>query len=202
MQPRPQMHVGSSCAERASMFRLQRRAVAFTRIRDEGEKSLTVRKEHRPPNAFYPSCGLLRHRRQNVTSLADHTEPGLSSTLLPAPQRETDGEEEIIVVTLTPRFKRHVTGSYVGGSGIILQFVDQGLSIFDAFGYPNLPLLEGGHGREDEIALWHTPVAVRATRTLQGGLRSRDADAPEVHLRHSFRGCAAPLELRVQHIHY
>jgi len=75
------------------MFRLQRRAVAFTRVRDGGEKSLTVRNEHRPPNPFYPSCGLLHQRRQNVTSLADHTEPGLSSTLLPAPQSQAHGKK-------------------------------------------------------------------------------------------------------------
>jgi hypothetical protein len=49
------------------MFRLQRRAVAFTRIRDGGGQEVPdVRSEHRPPNPFYPSCSLPRHRRQNV----------------------------------------------------------------------------------------------------------------------------------------
>src|SRR5215212_7635368 len=60
------MHVGSSCAGRATMFRLQRRADAFTRIRDEGGEVPDVRSEHRPPTPFYPSCGLPRHRQQNV----------------------------------------------------------------------------------------------------------------------------------------
>jgi hypothetical protein len=78
------------------MFRLQRRAVAFTRIRDGGAEVPDVRSEHRPPNPFYLSGGLPRHRRQNVTSLADHTEPGLSSTLLPAPQSETDGKQQVV----------------------------------------------------------------------------------------------------------
>jgi hypothetical protein len=48
------------------MFRLQRRAVAFTRTRDEGGEVPDVRSEHRPPTPFYPSCGLPRHRRHNV----------------------------------------------------------------------------------------------------------------------------------------
>jgi hypothetical protein len=47
------------------MFRLQRRAVAFTRIRDEGGEVPDVRSEHRPPNPFYPSGSLPRHRRHN-----------------------------------------------------------------------------------------------------------------------------------------
>jgi hypothetical protein len=34
------------------MFRLQRRAVAFTRIRDQGGEVPDVRSEHRPPNSF------------------------------------------------------------------------------------------------------------------------------------------------------
>jgi hypothetical protein len=34
------------------MFRLQRRAVAFTRIRDKGGGVPDVRREHRPPNPF------------------------------------------------------------------------------------------------------------------------------------------------------
>jgi hypothetical protein len=49
------------------MFRLQRRAVAFARIRDvEGVEVPDVRSEHRPPTPFYPSGGLPRHRRENV----------------------------------------------------------------------------------------------------------------------------------------
>jgi hypothetical protein len=48
------------------MFRLQRRAVAFTRIGDRGGEVPDVRSEHRPPNPFYPSCGLPRYRRHNV----------------------------------------------------------------------------------------------------------------------------------------
>jgi len=48
------------------MFRLQRRAVAFTRIRDEGGEVPDVRSEHCPPNPFYPSGGPPRHRRENV----------------------------------------------------------------------------------------------------------------------------------------
>jgi hypothetical protein len=43
------------------MFRLQRRAVAFTRIRDRGGEVPDARSEHRPPPPFYPSCGLPRH---------------------------------------------------------------------------------------------------------------------------------------------
>jgi hypothetical protein len=44
------------------MFRLQRRAVAFTRSRDEGGKVPDVRSEHRPPNPFshpaaFPAIG-------------------------------------------------------------------------------------------------------------------------------------------------
>jgi len=34
------------------MFRLQRRAVAFTRTRDEGGEVPDLRSEHRPPNPF------------------------------------------------------------------------------------------------------------------------------------------------------
>jgi hypothetical protein len=34
------------------MFRLQTRAVAFTRIRDKGGGVPDVRSEHRPPNSF------------------------------------------------------------------------------------------------------------------------------------------------------
>jgi hypothetical protein len=34
------------------MFRLQRRAVAFTRTRDEGGEVPDVRSEHRPPTPF------------------------------------------------------------------------------------------------------------------------------------------------------
>jgi hypothetical protein len=49
------------------MFRLQRRAVAFTRIRDEGGQEVPdVRSEHRPPNPFYPSGDPPRYRRENV----------------------------------------------------------------------------------------------------------------------------------------
>jgi hypothetical protein len=48
------------------MFRLQRRAVAFTRIGDRGGEVPDVRSEHRPPNPFYPSGGHPRHRRHNV----------------------------------------------------------------------------------------------------------------------------------------
>jgi hypothetical protein len=48
------------------MFRLQRRAVAFTRIGDRGGEVPDVRSEHRPPNPFYPSCGLPRHKRHKV----------------------------------------------------------------------------------------------------------------------------------------
>jgi hypothetical protein len=50
------------------MFRLQRRAVAFTRIRNEGGEVPDVRSEHRPPNLpFYRSC---RHRcRANLSIL-------------------------------------------------------------------------------------------------------------------------------------
>jgi hypothetical protein len=45
------------------MFRLQRRAVAFTRIRDGGGREVPdVRSEHRPPNPFshpaaFPAIG-------------------------------------------------------------------------------------------------------------------------------------------------
>jgi hypothetical protein len=38
------------------MFRLQRRAVAFTRIRDEGGEVPDLRSEHRPPNPFCHSA--------------------------------------------------------------------------------------------------------------------------------------------------
>src|ERR671913_2054840 len=56
------MHVGSSCAGRASMFSLQTRAGAFTRIRDKGGGVPDVRSEHRPPNPFshpaaFPAIG-------------------------------------------------------------------------------------------------------------------------------------------------
>jgi hypothetical protein len=44
------------------MFRLQRRAVTFTRIRDEGGEVPVIRSEHRPPNPFYLSCGLPAER--------------------------------------------------------------------------------------------------------------------------------------------
>src|SRR5215208_3515640 len=132
----------------------------------------------------------------------DHTEPGLSSTLLPAPQSETDGEEEIIVITLAPRLERHIASGDVGSAAVVLEFVHQSVSILDAFGDPDLPLLKCCDGRENELVLRQTPVAIRPTRTLQGRVRARDADAPEVHPRHSFRGCAAPLELRIQHVAY
>src|SRR5215208_7802721 len=89
-------------------------------------------------------------RRQNVTSLADHTEPGLSSTLLPAPQSETDGEEEIIVITLAPRLERHIASGDVGSAAVVLEFVHQSVSILGAFGDPDLPLLKSGYSREDQ----------------------------------------------------
>jgi hypothetical protein len=50
------------------MFRLHRRAVAFTRIGDKGGKVPDVRSEHRPPNPFYPSCAL--RARQEPTEPA------------------------------------------------------------------------------------------------------------------------------------
>jgi hypothetical protein len=65
-QPRPQMHVGSSCAGRATMFRLQRGGRPPSReSRDmEGVEVPDVRSEHRPPNPFYPSGDLPRYRRE------------------------------------------------------------------------------------------------------------------------------------------
>jgi len=57
------------------MFRLQRRAVAFTRIRDRGGEVPEVRNEHRPPNPFYPSCGLHRYRRHNIFKFLRYLRP-------------------------------------------------------------------------------------------------------------------------------
>ena len=57
------------------MFRLQRRAVAFTRIRDRGGEVPDVRSEHRPPSPFYPSGGPPRHRRHNVFKPLTHLGP-------------------------------------------------------------------------------------------------------------------------------
>ena len=64
----PEMHLVSSCAGRATMFRLQkRRAASFTRTRDvEGEEVPDVRSEYRPPIPFYPSGDRPRYRRENV----------------------------------------------------------------------------------------------------------------------------------------
>src|SRR5215212_3244709 len=90
----------------------------------------------------------------------DPTAPGLSSTLLPAPQSETDGEEEIIVIALAPRLERHIASGDVGSAAVVLEFVHQSVSILGAFGDPDLPLLKSGYSREDEIALRQTPVAI------------------------------------------
>ena len=86
------------------MFRLQRRAVDFTRIRDEGgQKSLsfevnTALRIHSTHPAASPAIGgrmffkpLTFLGPVPITSLANHTEPGLSSTLLPAPQKLPSG---------------------------------------------------------------------------------------------------------------
>src|SRR5215217_6895092 len=104
--------------------------------------------------------------------------------------------------SLAPRLERHIASGDVCSAAVVLEFVHQSVSILDAFGDPDLPLLKCCDSRENELVLRQTPVAIRPTRTLQGRVRARDADAPEVHPRHSFRGCAAPLELRIQQVAY
>ena len=58
------------------MFRLQRRAVAFTRIRDRGGEVPDVRSEHRPPSPFYPSGGPPRYRREKFFKPLTYLGPG------------------------------------------------------------------------------------------------------------------------------
>src|SRR5215210_6446873 len=114
----------------------------------------------------------------------DHPHRSRSSTLgLPAPQAEAHGEEEVVMVALTPGFEHHVPRSYVRGAAIVPKLVHQGVSILDPCCDPDLPLLECGHGGEDEILLRHRPVSVRPGWHLQRRVGSRDGDGPEVHPR-------------------
>src|SRR5829696_8510160 len=132
--------------------------------------------------------------------LADDTQPSLPSTLLPSPQRQAHSEEQIVVVTFSPRLELHPARGYVGRAFIVLEFIYQGVPILD-LPYAYLPLLKCCDGWEDQIPLRHTPITVRPIGTLQSGVAAGDRDAPEIHPRDSLRRSAAALELSIQHIH-
>src|SRR5215208_4083498 len=136
-----------------------------------------------------------------LSSLSNHTEGCLASSRLPAPQSQAHSEEQIIVLALPPRFKRHIARGDVGSALVVLEFVHQSISILD-LADPDLPLLEGSHGREDEVLLRHRPIAIRPGGSLESRLRACHADTPKVHTRHSLRRSASALELSIQHIHY
>jgi hypothetical protein len=72
------------------------------------------------PDPSRPLDGYVAPLLCELTPLSDNTKPGLPSSLLPAPQSETDGEEEVIMVGLAPGFKRHVTRGYVCGPLVVL----------------------------------------------------------------------------------
>src|SRR5215216_4957986 len=137
-----------------------------------GAKVPDVRSEYRPPNAFshpeaFPAIGgriflsLLhisdRHGKAldgilaavlcQLSRLPNHTEGGLAFSRLPAPQCQAHSEEQIVVVTLTPRLELHPARGYVGCAAVVLELVHEGLAVGD-LPDPDLPLLKCCDGWE------------------------------------------------------